>query len=83
MTNNIPVGKELDIFLAMSRETQIQLLEVLLNASDAIDDMAEAIQRESFWADNSEDGSISSPHYEAMGILLFETLQEMGEVTYE
>lgn len=83
MTSNIPIGKELDIFLAMDRPTQIQLFEVLLKANDAIDDMTEAIQREAFWADNSEDGSVTSPHYESMGVLLFETLQELGEITYE
>ena len=83
MTSNIPIEKELDIFLEMDRQTQIQLFEVLLKANDAIDDMTEAIQREAFWADNSADGSITSPHYEAMGVLLFETLQELGEITYE
>ena len=83
MTNNIPVEKELDIFLAMDKQTQVKLFEVLLKANDAVDDMTEAIQRETFWANNSEDGSINSPHYEAMGVLLFETLQELGEITYE
>lgn len=83
MTSNIPIEKELDIFLEMDRPTQIQLFEVLLKANDAIDDMTETIQREAFWVDNNEDGSITSPHYEAMGVLLFETLQELGEITYE
>lgn len=75
--------KELEIFLSMERETQAHVLESLLNANDAINIMTEAIQREAFWANNSEDGSVSSPHYEAMGVLLFETLQEIGEITYD